>query len=1120
VKNASTKTDILSNLEAIYDIVLDRQIKTSESILNKYLKMKIRGKNQSGVQTAQVVDDDTRVILETAKKWMSVSVHDVTDEAREIADKLQDETDEFEIRQLNNQLVGLNIAARYASTAVSARKDIEKIEKQIETEQAKIKNNQEEKTDKNGRKYQATKEGKLDEIKASREAIAAFETQLRTIKGELIKGLDSMILDFSGLINLGRLAKNSFDNRIKERKHQVHKETVLDLADVKPPIIAKKVQKSNTQKILEAIGSPLHSFAYELRKYGRYAIDGEGYMFNHYVPAIINASQMEYEGRKAAKSMMDGKTKELFNMSWTDTMRKVSGQDLGLVITITKGKGEHTETNNIELTNGTGLYIYMVNKMGDGKVKLRAMGISEADVAQIAEKLPPKLVQLGDWIQNEFLPTLRVKYNKRHLEIFGAQMANIEFYIPLLIAQDSIHEEVDINAFEIQLPATITGSLISRTRNVKAVDIVNVDAMNLIVEHVDDMEHWYAYAEVTQDINTLLSSKTFKNKIEKLGKGNYETFKEAAQVALGVYKPKKSKADEVLTTVAGSFAASKVAFKLNTAMKQALSLSSFVAEAGDPYFLARLAKNSANIAGSWNWAMKNLDLFVKRWEGGLGGDDKLDVDSLLNPGQNRVAKWLKEIASQTATVGMIPNAFVDAVVSSVGSRSVYESKKAKYLKMGFSEDTAEEKAIKDATLAYNETQQSAEGLFLSAIQRDRTSFALTVSVFNNQSFGAARKMVIAGRNVGRIAMKRKQMIEFRKQQLIAEGLDEAGAEKYAVQSVHHSLYKSLAQVVMHGFVNQYVWKLAGMWTLFAFGGDDGEEELKQKHEIAFWTTLLGPFRGFVGGESLEGVLEKILKGDTMWGTIAGVHPVTQDVEKTVRGVVNSLKKDDFVGATWQFLSFASTVYPVTAGIDINTASNVIAGLSDLVYTNEDLTWQQVALDFSFIINAPPTQTRQLAESLKTGKVDAFIKEYGAFKDKYGLSYPLINEPVYGEIYREKFSRLKNAFNKFVTEKRKKAKESKIPESAALSKYNDMANHFKVVYDGKLSGSVVLKNNSAMKPLEDSIKALQKALPDVTDKKTRDEMKKRIIKLREQQTELAKKEIPYLEKKLKELGIPY
>ena len=127
-----------------------------------------------------------------------------------------------------------------------------------------------------------------------------------------------------------------------------------------------------------------------------------------------------------------------------------------------------------ELTQGNLLYIYMVDKMADGRMKLRRMGITEEDVENIKEFVDPRFLELADWMQDEFLVEKRNEYNEVHKRMFGASMAAIENYFPLKILANARIEEVDVadDTTDTALPATSTGSIIKRRRNNLALDVM------------------------------------------------------------------------------------------------------------------------------------------------------------------------------------------------------------------------------------------------------------------------------------------------------------------------------------------------------------------------------------------------------------------------------------------------------------------------------------------------------------------------------------------------------------------------------------------------------------------------------------------------------------------------
>lgn len=105
---------------------------------------------------------------------------------------------------------------------------------------------------------------------------------------------------------------------------------------------------------------------------------------------------------------------------------------------------------------------------------------------------------------------------------------------------------------------------------------------------------------------------------------------------------------------------------------------------------------------------------------------------------------------RASSYGMLPNIGVDAWAIAVGSHGVYQTKKAKYLHWGMNEDQAERRAIQDAQLAFNKSQQSSEGPFMAPIQVDHTFYATTAMLFRNSSTSYTREAYTSARNLKRI----------------------------------------------------------------------------------------------------------------------------------------------------------------------------------------------------------------------------------------------------------------------------------------------------------------------------------------------------------------------------------
>ncbi|MCI6702999.1 MAG: hypothetical protein MR455_06705, partial [Prevotella sp.] len=297
-------------------------------------------------------------------------------------------------------------------------------------------------------------------------------------------------------------------------------------------------------------------------------------------------------------------------------------------------------------------------------------------------------------------------------------MAAIEHYFPLRVLKNAI----DVKAEDLDKPevtdgiSTITGGIIKRRRNSKPLDILNADALHVILSHVAEMEHWNAYAEFNRDLNTLRSYRRFRNQVQNMntiygnGKELWDKFNDVCQMATGAYKPKGDGIEKAILSAAQGVTAAKVSFRQFTALKQFASLPAYF-----PYVRADyLVKSMARPDVSWSWCMEHLPIFEERWKSRVSGDPRL-AKSILT-----AADWQQNLAAKVARAGMVPNAFVDALTVSMGAYAVYQTRKGQYLRDGYSEEQAERRAIQDAEIVYNETQQSGESAFTSTMQTDRT----------------------------------------------------------------------------------------------------------------------------------------------------------------------------------------------------------------------------------------------------------------------------------------------------------------------------------------------------------------------------------------------------------------
>ena len=267
------------------------------------------------------------------------------------------------------------------------------------------------------------------------------------------------------------------------------------------------------------MSSPLGTILETLKFIGRNSPNG-GYLYNHFKPMLLNATTEYAHGVNDFMNELDWKARgmtEIYHtefanatgMYYIEFANRVSAQSpIEFSFYSTNKQG----ITSVKLTQGQALYIYMCNKITDGAVKLRKMGILEEDVQALKEKLDPRAVEMADWIQGELLPLLHNTYNVVYERLFGVPMTAIECYFPIRLDTKACDVDVWTSAGSI-LSSISEGRVDKRRFNTYPIDL-KTDAFEVVLFHLNELEIWHAFAEVMNEFDMLLSY-TFKIKMEK-----------------------------------------------------------------------------------------------------------------------------------------------------------------------------------------------------------------------------------------------------------------------------------------------------------------------------------------------------------------------------------------------------------------------------------------------------------------------------------------------------------------------------------------------------------------------------------------------------------------------------
>ena len=924
VNNVHGKQDVSDYVQKVMDTMVDNQLRMGANQLGKLLSIRGSRIDARGIEVQGQLDPEGQRIAQVVRKATSLPKENIEERIADCTNRMSSD-DNAVAEEAAIEYNGLLLAHQFVEDITESKAEEKALRESIKEAKADL-------------------DAGTMEADAYREYVESTNDAIRQNKIERAEAYRSIVEQVGGVLGGSVERAKAWREAEKQRVETIHHNANSDMTGRPNDEHHKesKAQKIANNSIVRFVLAPLGTFDQMLRMFGKKSVNGEGYLWNRYMRGWVEATEKEYTGYQNALKTLDEKVSEVFDkkMKWGDLFSLERNLPKA---TVTFWDGGEQKAH--ELTQGNLLYIYMVDKMADGRMKLRRMGITEEDVENIKEFVDPRFLELADWMQDEFLVEKRNEYNEVHKRMFGASMAAIENYFPLKILANARIEEVDVadDTTDTALPATSTGSIIKRRRNNLALDVMGADAFSVILDHIQQMERWASFAEFNRDLNTLLSYKRFRNQVMNMtsvyggGKTLWKNFRNVCSMAAGAYRPPIAALDKAAVNVAKGVTAAKVSFRVFTALKQFLSMPAYLSDSSPVY----LAGNIANPIGAWKWSMENLPLFEKRWKSRMAGDPRLMKSEMdWKMWQNRAV----EIASR---IGMSPNAFVDALTVAIGAHSMYQTKKKKYLRYGYDEETAEKRAKQDATILFNQTQQSSESAFLSTMQADRSWLSVLFTVFRNSSMSYTRQLYDALRNLKhRFEPGYKGLTEeYLAKQMRRDGIDPDKADQNAKSEYRRSLMRDIVRVGVFGYLLQFAWNL-GAYLPYLLLGDDKDEKSDMWHDI-FCHTMFGSIEGLTGGDVMSAVGNGFAKGEGLNLFSASKDmPLSSDLQN----IVNKWNKDKVAAMN------DVTNLMVQSGIGVNPQSLTDAVVAIMDYCGDDAnSSRECALLITRIINCPQSQ---------------------------------------------------------------------------------------------------------------------------------------------------------------------
>ena len=914
LRDANGKEDISKETDRLFDIMVRSFQRQSEADFNKLLKQKGSRLDTLGIDvrtnlevTGQAMMSKLREAIHLPEIAYDLNGDLMPDTIRMHLDKAIEELREARktgmgLEEATGRVLALQYAQRYARSVDECRHNIAELKNDL----AQLKETRKQENGMSAKQYR-------DAVRAIRDRIR--EERLRSAKeiAGLSQDVATTMTQSATWADVLRLAEI-------ERIDAIHHDANADLKGIEPRNTRdprydswakrwnRRIKSSLPAKWLS---QSLATFEQCLKLFGRNSMDGSGYLYRRFMPQVTEAYENCWKARVEDTRMLDRIVADAFGdekMTWSRF-----GDRLGLArrnrLKFLNGKngGEGAETLDVTFWDGAGMhaykigvgeamYIYMADKSSDGHMKLCAMGIDTETVDKLTAILPPEVIAVADALQNTFFVETRKRYNEVHKRIFGTEMEANENYVPMVINKNALDGKGDFttDSPDNGLSSTTTGSVIRRKVNARPLDILNANIFNVVNKHIEDMEHWAAFSQLSKDLNSLINYKTFANKVahitSSLGTGDelMRTFRECCQLATGNFRQADSALDRLTLKVGKNVSVAKVSLRLYTAFKQLSSAPAFWTDAS----ASDIIYCGLNPRGSWEWAMENLPMLNERWKGRSAGNEKIDHGP-------DAKSWLSRQMEAIAKAGMSPNAFVDALTCATGARAVYRTRLKRYRAMGYTEKDAARKALDDAEMSFNLSQQSSVGAYLSPMQMKRTVLSTALTLFRNSPMSYQRQSATALRNLSRHyrAGARDEMKRYRVKQLLREwGYDveqqtgqydgrtyeqsERLATSIADREWRLQPLKDLARLGIFGYVMPATWNLfteaPGIVAALMAGDLD---DAKDKFKDALVHALTGGwFEGLVAGNWFSDTIHSMISGD---GAAADFvrHPLSQDLDR-------------------------------------------------------------------------------------------------------------------------------------------------------------------------------------------------------------------------------------------------
>ncbi len=666
----ATEKNVMNLMDEVFDFVTERQVKSLtskiDSILNGTYEIV-----QSGRRKGTKIDSDTRERLEAIREAVSDDAM-VADDIIDSNIKLNKEFNELSQKDIQTDADRSRMADILTIMAINNSKlmdntDVNKVESLSRAESIL-----------SGIIGEGRQTLKDQMAKDHKRYIKEFELLYEDVTGEKV--------DMSSEESVAEMKKASRSLSMKKAKRRT-----------------EKLIPRTMRKIMLAIGGFINaseSLNGLMDKISTLPGDLFGGRAKRLVYDKVNESSIVYKKRMMeAQTALIDKVKDVYGKKWKSKSKKNAAPfDTGVL---------NSDGEQITLSPNQIGYLWMqyqdpANLPSFESENNAIFGEDHARIMkELVESIDPEVIELAQWQQNEFFPSLYDHYNDSYKKIYRTNLPWNKHYGGRIYREGVSPDPLDLLGDKSKLNNQV-GSASTKVRQKNSNPIQPMDMMDSLQTYLTDMEWFAAYGPNIRDINKLFGNPMMRKAIIDVhGESTMMLIDDAIKkiASRGIQSTRKN---AVINAMNNVFVLSRLGINPTVMLKQLTSIPTYANDIGIVNYLKYGFKNVGSMIDTYKEIRDNSVYMQDR-----GFTDVRKVIESYSDKQmqsfvpNQTKNWF-------INAMMYFTKFGDKAAIFIGGMPNYAYYKDQALKQGMTKQEAIEYAIKKFENDTKNTQQSSD----------------------------------------------------------------------------------------------------------------------------------------------------------------------------------------------------------------------------------------------------------------------------------------------------------------------------------------------------------------------------------------------------------------------------